>query len=58
LIAKYYEKTQKNYNKKENYFCICTEEIKPSVLIGKQKPSDKHTIKKGGNFKLEKWIFN
>ena len=47
-IAKYYEKTQKIYNKNENYFCICTEEIKPSDLIGKQKPSDKETIKKGG----------
>ena len=47
-IAKYYEKTKKNYNKNENYFCICTEEIKPSDLIGKQKPSDKDTIKKGG----------
>ena len=34
-IAKYYEKSNNNYNKNENYFCICTEEIKPSDLIGK-----------------------
>jgi hypothetical protein len=52
-ISKYYENININkmknvYHSNESYFCICTEEIKPSDLIGKLKPADKATIEEGG----------
>ena len=48
IINKDHNIQNNDHNNYENYFCICTEEIKPSDLIGKLRPSDKKTIDEGG----------
>jgi len=47
-IGEYFEKINKHYNISESSLFICTEENKPSDLIGKQKPLDKKSLEKGG----------
>ena len=47
-VAEYFEKLNNCYDPSESSLFVCTEDNKPSDLIGKQKPMDKKTLESGG----------